>query len=387
MHLALLLVPAFFSIGCDQKADDSETPDDAVSTEDSISGTTEAPDDTASTEDSTGDTSVAPDDTAITRDSTGDTTEPIDDTGTTGDSAGSTTEPIEVELTCESYCALMEANCMEDMLHPIESCLLYCDPSKFEPHPLGEEGDTSGNSLACRIHWAEAAGHAESETARLSACASAHASGGDVCGDYCENYCHVSGQVCTEENTGLDNYSSDAACRLACDGFATDVLDGISQTEQHFGYGDTVQCRLHHLEAALIEGAESAMAYNLHCPHASQRSSLETCSDSATPNVTNYCAFATTACGEGSANLFPDKPEDESLPDYCSSQLNALVDAAAPSYREDPFESFADTATNSLGCLNYWIMLAPLDPETYCPLADWDPEHWESAGGAGVCDL
>ena len=51
------------------------------------------------------------------------------------------------------------------------------------------------------------------------------------------------------------NADPDAICEVACADFPTDVLDGVSQVDQHFGYGDTVQCRLlHHQQGAIIEG-------------------------------------------------------------------------------------------------------------------------------------
>ena len=54
-------------------------------------------------------------------------------------------------------------------------------------------------------------------------------------------------------------------------------------------------------------------------------------------------------------------------------------------YVDGPFMSFTDDAGNTLGCLNYWIVQTPWDPDTLCATADWDPDNWASMGGAGVC--
>jgi hypothetical protein len=138
----------------------------------------------------------------------------------------------------------------------------------------------------------------------------------------------------------------------------------------------------------VLQGATDPSKYALHCPHSSESSTADTCTDSAAPNVPNYCAYATAFCADGDTNLFPDKPPGDEAMVYCANTVTDLVGAGpGPFYRAEAFETFADSTGNSLGCLNYWITMAPMDPETYCPMADWNPDNWRAAGGEGVCEM
>ena len=69
--------------------------------------------------------------------------------------------------------------------------------------------------------------------------------------------------------------------------------------------------------------------------------------------------------------------------DKCRSTIKKLIDDGV--YEEAGFESFTDTDTNSVGCLNYWIMTAPHDPEG-CLKGNYDPKDWVINGGEGVCE-
>ena len=285
---------------------------------------------------------------------------------------------------CASWCEGMHQTCPEEAFHKEGACTTWCEDS-VAPVPLGSLADRDLDTLGCRLHWLNEAAGATTESQRLESCANASASGGDTCGSWCEVYCRQGVASCSGANedypanqrTWFDedpNIDPHQACAEACPGFSTEVLQGISQTEQQFGYGDTVQCRLHHQQAAMIEGVEQASNYGLHCGHAAI-APTELCLDTTRPNVVNYCEFALEFCPE----LFPAG----TTAGICRSSLGALVDDGT--YDEGPFLSFTDQDRNSLGCLNYWIMRAPLDAEA-CAKADWDPAHWQTAGGAGVCD-
>jgi len=181
-------------------------------------------------------------------------------------------------------------------------------------------------------------------------------------------------EVCTDNNslfTHPPNYASEAECMTACDamGSEEDILPGIPVTTQHFGYGNTSLCRIHHLHAAVYQSHP-----DLHCNHASQSSTADTCVDSAPPNTVNYCAFVTTFCTEYIASTDSQTA--------CTPAVDPLVGDV---YLEAGHASFADTDRKTVGCLNYWAMKAPLDPATYCPMADWDPDHWDINSGAGKC--
>lgn len=291
------------------------------------------------------------------------------------------------DLTCEYYCASLAANCPEEMFHNVATCEAFCGHPDIEALPVGTLGDTTGNTLGCRIHHADEAASRTGAT-REAFCAAASLSGGETCGSYCENYCQIVVNTCNQANNadypiGKTEYfdpdagETMASCLIECGGYSTDVLEGVSQTEGLFGYGDTVQCRLHHAQAAIIEGQDSDHNYGLHCDHASPSSTGETCSDSAPPNPVNYCAFALKHC-TGSNEIFPSGTGHSS----CVSTVNTT--ASSGSYESGPFQSFTDNDTNSLGCLNYWIMLTPQDATLYCAKADWDPANWQPTGD-GVC--
>lgn len=272
-----------------------------------------------------------------------------------------------VDGECQAWCEAMERVCPEEALHPVSACLAYCDTSAGKATPEGRTTDQNIDSWGCRQYWLERAEEATDAAQRTSACSAASISGGDVCGTHCDLYCTLAETVCTG---GDALFSSRQACVAACSelGGMDDVLPNVSVTPQLFGYGDTVTCRLHHLQAAAVQNNAG-----LHCKHADPVPEALTCSNTASPNVTNYCVFASEFCGDHLAGV--------ATLDAC----RASVEAVSAQYREAGFMSFTDTNVNSIGCLNYWVMLAPLDAATYCPMADWDPANWDTKGGSGRC--
>lgn len=288
-------------------------------------------------------------------------------------------------LTCGAWCSLVSQNCPEEVVHDEAFCNAYCQHPSFTVVPTGTAGDTANNTLACRIHHAVQAGTTSGAT-REAHCAAAALGGGDVCGSFCDVYCELALNVCTTANnpgfTGSSLFSSGGTpsmseCQSACAGYPESVLAGVSQTDQVFGYGDSVQCRNHHLQAAVVEGQDQASAYALHCGHASPFSASDLCSDIVEPNVINYCVYALKHC-QGPNALFPVSTAHAD----CVAFMNGVV--ANGDYRQDGFASFADSDTNSLGCLNNIIGLAPIDANTWCAKGDWDRAHWIPAGPA-VC--
>jgi hypothetical protein len=121
--------------------------------------------------------------------------------------------------------------------------------------------------------------------------------------------------------------------------------------------------------------------FDLHCPHASAESTEDTCQDIAPPNTPNYCHYAIDFCTDELA-LFPEGTDR----DGCMATLAPLFGDSDRPYRVGDHASFADTNTNTLGCLNHWVVLAPIDPAVYCPMADWNPANWASVGGSGICE-
>ena len=94
------------------------------------------------------------------------------------------------DLSCAHWCNLLSSNCGGEVGHDEDFCLSYCQPPLLDIVPTGTEGDSTGNSLACRIHHAEAAGVTSGAT-RDAHCAAAAMSGGNICGSFCDVYCHV----------------------------------------------------------------------------------------------------------------------------------------------------------------------------------------------------
>lgn len=284
---------------------------------------------------------------------------------------------------CATYCAEMAEVCPMEGFHHEASCMAWCEHD-VAPAPLGTADDTDVDTIGCRLGWIGTAARAEDPGERAAACANASASGGDTCGSWCDVYCRQGVEICTDGNPdyppmGAVHFDDDPAasateeCMAACAGFGTDVLDGVSQVDQHFGYGETVQCRLHHQQAAMIEGPEQASAYNLHCGHAAPEPT-ELCTDTTPPNAINYCEFAIGFC--------PDLFEPGATTTDCRQAIQALIGDGV--YVEAGFPSFTDTDVNSVGCLNYWIMRAPHQPMA-CAFADYDPASWNTMGGQGRC--
>jgi len=278
----------------------------------------------------------------------------------------------------------MEKHCIHEAFHPSDNCLQWC-ASELAPLPKGHSEETNTDTLACRMNWLNKAKDSSDANEKMEFCANANASGGNTCGSFCEVYCRQAVPVCTSLNPdiipaktidfGGENPEADnEACMDLCSGFSMKVLKGVSQTEQHFGYGDTVQCRLHHLQAAMLQGPVENNAFGLHCGHAAPEPT-ELCLDDAPPNVINYCEFAIAFC----PNLFAPDTDDQA----CRNKVGKLVDAG--DYIEGPFKSFTDTDKNTVGCLNYWIMTAGHDEEG-CLKGDYQPENWQSNGGEGLCD-
>ena len=132
-----------------------------------------------------------------------------------------------------------------------------------------------------------------------------------------------------------------------------------------------------HLEAAVVDGLTSMSSYGLHCGHAKPVSDSGLCSDTVEPNTINYCVFAVHHC-VGDNAVLPEGTEHSE----CVSIVNGAL--IAGDYGQNGFTSFADTDTNSVGCLNNRIMLAAQDAATYCAAGDWRSANWVPAGAA-VC--
>jgi hypothetical protein len=145
---------------------------------------------------------------------------------------------------CEHYCATVMQACSGP--NAVYDSAFTCE-RQCEFFEVGSAGDETGNTLDCRVTNAEVALRFSGE--RQTACPAAGPGGDGVCGDNCEGYCTLMQAECGEydsRNACLD------ACRAVPDlgGFDVSIIEGNS-----------VQCRLYHLNAALVSPLN-------HCPHA-----------------------------------------------------------------------------------------------------------------------
>jgi len=157
--------------------------------------------------------------------------------------------------TCAAYCANIQVNCAGENAEYISTfvCMQMC--AQFEP---GVPGDETQNSLACRIWHTTAA-----KTDPTVHCRHAGPLGGGVCGtDPCNEFCTLDVALCSTENP--PPYPSESQCNTSCDAFTYDqtTSDGDLAEES----GNTLNCRLYHLESAYDTQANPE-ATTTHCPH------------------------------------------------------------------------------------------------------------------------
>lgn len=176
------------------------------------------------------------------------------DMGNTGD-GGATP-------TCSDYCNKIMTACTGNNKQYIDAaqCMAYCTTNyKF---PVGNVGDSDGNTLGCRTYHAVLA-----ISDATTHCVHAGPSGGDACGTWCENYCYLSLKNCTG---GLSHgYTSNADCLSYCANNTNIPKTGMAGATS----GNTVQCRIYHLGVA---GTDSSNA-TTHCPHAGKVSTAGGC--------------------------------------------------------------------------------------------------------------
>lgn len=156
-----------------------------------------------------------------------------------------TTPPDTEAITCDNYCARVLKNCTGDAAQyaDLGTCKKIC-----QALTLGDGGDTSGNTVACRMY------HAGAPALKAPGFHCAHAGpfGGDTCGTRCGAFCLLAGAQCPQAFT---TPSCDAACGSA---FAFSPSAGETPTSPTTG--NTLNCREYHLIQAY--GSPSP-----HCGH------------------------------------------------------------------------------------------------------------------------
>jgi hypothetical protein len=134
--------------------------------------------------------------------------------------------------TCTEYCDKIGDNCTgaNAQYDSHAACMNLCgSAADFKE---GTPGDDDGNSISCRIHYAELAADNPGVN-----CGKASASGGNACGSWCENMCGLEAKNCTGNN---DIYTSEIGCLSKCVTFNASGSPGDQD-------GDTVQCRIEQL--------------------------------------------------------------------------------------------------------------------------------------------
>ncbi|HVJ19773.1 MAG TPA: hypothetical protein VM686_30360 [Polyangiaceae bacterium] len=149
--------------------------------------------------------------------------------------------------TCERYCETVTQTCAGEFAQytTVESCLGVC-----ELLPEGTDGDTSGNTVFCRL---QAAGQAPLEPSFY--CPVAGPGGNGVCGTNCEGLCSLVQTLCS------DNDKLPADCLGACAELPDTEVYSVAPDLEVFK-GKQVQCRLYHASVATETDTEQ------HCQHA-----------------------------------------------------------------------------------------------------------------------
>lgn len=157
--------------------------------------------------------------------------------------AGDTSDP---ELNCTAFCQTVQQACGGTGEFAVYDSEFTCR-SQCETFTPGTLADDVGNTLGCRYTHARIALDFPGE--RATSCSAAGPGGDGICGANCQGYCTLMMATC-------DTYSNRDECLLAC--AQVDDTGGFSIDDIA---GNSVQCRLYHLGAAVISP-------RLHCKHA-----------------------------------------------------------------------------------------------------------------------
>jgi hypothetical protein len=160
------------------------------------------------------------------------------------------------EPSCSAYCVLVTAGCKDDQQQyaSLTDCLQLCARL-----PAGDAGDTETNTVACRQYYAGG----PVKTDAPAYCPVAGPFGGGVCGDRCTAFCGLALSACPASSSSAP-YASYPDCQTACANYPykNTLADGgvDSGAPQSLGpaSGDTLNCRLFHMQRAILDGAECA---------------------------------------------------------------------------------------------------------------------------------
>ena len=167
---------------------------------------------------------------------------------------------------CTTYCGLLAASCSGNNTEYISNadCQAIC--ANFDP---GQTTASTGDTLGCRIHYAQMAA-----ADPLTYCQKAGPVAGGGCNsDPCHAFCVLVADLC--DANGIHPYDGGTAdCLSSCAGYTYLLSDGDAGLpdggdagigDTALSNGDTLNCRIYHLESAYNPAVMDA--YKTHCPH------------------------------------------------------------------------------------------------------------------------
>jgi hypothetical protein len=163
--------------------------------------------------------------------------------GAAGGASGTGGTKVEPKTLCERYCDTVMANCTGDF--PVYRSRSVCD-QVCKVLPAGREGDTSVNSVECRLHFAELAATIGETNVN---CPAAGPGGDGLCGANCDGFCTIALAACP------DSPISGLGCAKAC----SDLPDPGGYNS-NIETGNSIECRLYHASAATVDPMT-------HCKH------------------------------------------------------------------------------------------------------------------------
>jgi hypothetical protein len=177
-------------------------------------------------------------------------------------------------LSCDYYCATVVQNCPQPFAEyvgsnndPMSVCETVCPAID----PGFSIGAGTGDTLGCRIFYAE-----QAATDPATNCRKAGPLGGGACAsDPCRLFCELDVQYCNNPPVSAPQYDGGTDCLSDCrDGGYPYLLDP-PQDSGCPGYDlldctNTLNCRFYHLENAY--GSKDNGVF--HCPHTAQQSQV-----------------------------------------------------------------------------------------------------------------
>jgi hypothetical protein len=179
---------------------------------------------------------------------------------------------------CRVYCNTVLKNCpyqgptgfQYTEYQSTDTCLKMCDIMTDHGGPWIENAGpdaSAGNSLACRMTFALAAGNPDA--GGVNNCEYAGLLGGDNCvsapTDPCSNFCAVDTIYCAPDG-GFAHYASPDECMMNCTapgetGYPYITIDGKGDLVPYYQGTNTLNCRAYHLGFAI------SVSQTTHCPH------------------------------------------------------------------------------------------------------------------------